>query len=278
MKDEPSRGEFVHAAVWLGKHGVRVGVPTRLLATRLGVRGGAHTRTLLIRLAAFFPVAIAGGVGYQCLQYLPGVRGVEMTESKICYFLLFGLQLAFWSAIRAGDRRAAHQLGAQRSDRPPPSWWELPGGWFLASAAVTFAGGAALGITMFLATPYRTYAWSWLGVLALGGAVFGVIATGILRRPVLAEDEPSAAVDAVVRIEDLYLAMPSYCALPVLIDLLTGNRQPPGFGPWLIGYAGLALALQLVGGLRHWRRRPALPPGGYGVPLPAQPGVARRSR
>ncbi|WP_439383664.1 hypothetical protein [Amycolatopsis lexingtonensis] len=275
MKSEPSRGEFVHAALWLGKHGVRVGIPTRLLATRLGFRGGGRMRSLLIRLAVFFPVATAGAVGYQCLQYLPGVRGVEMTESTIFYFLLCGVQLAVWLAIRAGDRRAAHQLGARRLDRPRPSWRELPGGWFLASAAVTFAGGAALGITMFLATPYRTYAWSWLGVLALGGLVSGVIATGILRRPVLAEDEPSAAVDAVVRIEDLYVAMPSCYAVPVFIDLLTTNRQPPGFGPWLIGYAGLALALQLVGGLRHWRRRPVLSPGDYGVPLPAQPGPTR---
>ncbi|MBE1500903.1 putative membrane protein YedE/YeeE [Amycolatopsis lexingtonensis] len=275
MRSEPSRAEFVRAAVWLGRHGVRVGVPTPLLATRLGGRTGGNALPLLIRLAVFLLLAAAAAVGYQCLQYLPGVRGVEMTESKVLYFLLAGNQLAFWSMIRAGDRRAARRLGARRLDRPRPSWREVPGGWFLASTAVTFAGGAALAITMFLATPYRTYAWSWLGVLALGGVVFGVIATGIVRRPVLAEDEPSAAVDAVVRIEDLYLVMPAYYALPVLFDLLTTNRQPPGFGPWLIGYAGLALALQLVGSLRHRRRRPVLPPGDYGVPLPAQPGVAR---
>ncbi|WP_410636419.1 hypothetical protein [Amycolatopsis sp. cmx-4-83] len=275
MRSEPSRGEFVQAAVWLGKHGVRVGIPTPLLAARLGVRAGGDLRTQLIRLAVFLALAVAAAVGYQCLQYLPGVRGVEMTESKILYFVVAGFQLAFWFAIRRQDRQAAHRLGGRRLDRPRPSWRELPVGWFLASAAVTFAGGAALGITMFLATPYKTYAWSWLGVLALGGVVSGVIVTGIVRRPVLAEDEPSAAVDAVVRIEDLYLAMPSYYAWPVLFDLLTGNRQPPGSGPWLIGYAGLALALQIVGGLRYRRYRPALPPGDYGVPLPAQPGVAR---
>ncbi|MBE8517610.1 hypothetical protein ILP97_08850 [Amycolatopsis sp. H6(2020)] len=59
-----------------------------------------------------------------------------------------------------------------------------------------------------------------LGVLALGAVVCAVIVTGVVRRPVLAEDEPSAAVDAV-----------------------------PGFAPWLIGYAVLALALQLAGAL-----------------------------
>ncbi|MGW3959248.1 hypothetical protein ACWED2_05460 [Amycolatopsis sp. NPDC005003] len=71
----PSRAEFVQAAVWLGRRGVRVGIPSRLLATRLGVRGNA--RPLWGR-----QVVIAGAFGYQCLLYLPGVRGVEMTESK----------------------------------------------------------------------------------------------------------------------------------------------------------------------------------------------------
>jgi hypothetical protein len=128
---------------------------------------------------------------------------------------------------------------------------------------------------MFLATPYRTYAWSWLGLLALSGAVFAVFVTGILRRPVIAKDEPSAVVDAVLRIEDLAVAMPSLYAVPVLTDLITTHRQPPGFAPWLVGYAVLAVALQVVSGLVLGRRRPRLPDGDYGVPLPAQPGVDR---
>lgn len=268
----PSRGEFVQAAVWLGRHGVRVGIPTRLLATRLGVRGTAHPRPLLIRQTGIVLATLAAAVAYQCLQYLPGVRGVEMTESKVPYFLLIGSQLAFWSAFRRRDRQALDLLGDRVLARPRPSWRASLGSWYLASAAVTFAGGAALGVTMFFATPYRTYAWSWLGVLALGAVVCAVIVPGVLRRPVIAEDEPSAAVDAVLRIEDLYTALPSGYAVPVLIDLVTTRRQPPGFTPWLVGYAVLAITLQVIGALLGRRRRPALPDGDYGVPLPAQAG------
>jgi hypothetical protein len=129
---------------------------------------------------------------------------------------------------------------------------------------------------MFVATPYRTYAWSWLGLLALGAVVFAVITTGVVRRPVIAEDEPSAAVDAVLRREDLYIAFPAASSVPVLVDLVTTHRQPPGFAPWLVGYAALAIALQIVGGLLGRWRRPVLPGGGYGIPLPAR-AVAGRS-
>ncbi|WIX85535.1 hypothetical protein [Amycolatopsis sp. DG1A-15b] len=127
-----------------------------------------------------------------------------------------------------------------------------------------------------MATPYRTYAWSWLGLLALGAVVFAVITTGVVRRPVIAEDEPSAAVDAVLRREDLYIAFPSCCSVPVLVDLITTHRQPPGFAPWLIGYAVLAIALQIVGGVFDLRRRPVLRGGGYGISRPAR-AVAGRS-
>ncbi len=268
----PSRGEVVQAAVWLGRRGVRVGIPTPLLATRLGVRSSARPRPLVIRQAGIVLAAFAGAVAYQCLQYLPGVRGVEMTESKVPYFLLIGSQLAFWYAVRRRDRQAVDLLGERALARPRPSWRALLGSWYLASAAVTFAGGAALGVTMFAATPYRTYAWSWLGLLALGAVVWAVIVTGVLRRPVIAEDEPSAAVDAVLRLDDLATALPSAYALPVLVDLVTTQRQPPGFAPWLVGYATLAIALQITGALRTRRRPRVLPDGDYGVPLPAQAG------
>jgi hypothetical protein len=247
----PSHGEVVRAADWLGKHGVRVRSPTLLLATRLGVRGGARTRVLLVRLAVLVPIAIVCAAGYQCLQYLPGVRGVEMTESKIVYFIFFGFQGATWLAFRRRDRQAAAVLGTRALDRPRPPWREPVDGWYLAAAVVTFAGGAAL---------------------ALGAVVFAVIASGVLRRPVIAEDEPSLAVDAVLRAEDLNIVSPSLYAFPVLLDLVTTNRQPPGFTPWLACYAGLVIALQAVGGF-HRRGRPALPEGRYGEPLPDREDV-----
>ncbi|MEA5362934.1 hypothetical protein VA596_25620 [Amycolatopsis sp., V23-08] len=262
----PTRGEVAQAAVWLGRHGVRVRVPTRLLATRLGMRVGARPLAVLGRLAVFYLAGTAGALGYQSLQYLPGVRGVEMTDSKVAYFLLFAIQGAIWSALRQRDRKAAAALGQRALDRPRPPWRALRSGWYFASVVVTFAGGAALGATMFFTTEYRTYAWSWLGLLAMSAVVFGAAFAGVVRRPVIAEDEPSLAVDAVLRIEDLSLTLPAIYASPVLTDLVTTHRQPPGFAPWLAGYAALAIALQVVDAIIHGRRRPALPDGNYGVP------------
>ncbi|MEV6646140.1 hypothetical protein [Amycolatopsis sp. NPDC051371] len=269
----PNRSEVEMAALWLGKHGVQVGIPTRLLATRLSVRRSAWPRGLRLRQAGIVLAAVACGVGYQCLQYLPGVRGVEMTESKILYFISFGFQGALWFALRRRDREAVAVLGTRALDRPRPPWRELVNGWYLAAAMVTFAGGAALGATMFFATEYRTYAWSWLGVLGLAAALFAMVVTGVVRRPVIAEDEASLAVDAVLRKEDLNVVAPSMYAFPVLLDLVTTHRQPPGFTSWLLGYVLLAVGIQVIGALVHQRRRPALPDGHYGEPLPAREGV-----
>ncbi|MCR6487212.1 hypothetical protein M8542_30725 [Amycolatopsis sp. OK19-0408] len=269
-EQEPTRGEVGQAVLWLRRHGVAVAAPTRLLATRLGVRGNAAPRGLRVRQAAVVAAAIACGVGYQCLQYLPGVRGVEMTESKMAYFIVIGIQAAAWIGLRYRDRQAAAWLGTRAIEAPVPPRRGLPGGWHTASAVVTFAGGAALGGTMFFATPYRTYAWSWLGVLALALVMSAVLVTGVRRRPVIAEDEASLAVDTVLRREDLRVALPSGYAVLVLTDLVTTHRQPPGFAPWLLGYAALAVALQVVGALADRRHRVALPAGHYGELRPVR--------
>ncbi|WP_284747906.1 hypothetical protein [Amycolatopsis sp. RTGN1] len=113
-------------------------------------------------------------------------------------------------------------------------------------------------MTIFVTTPFRTYAWSWLGLLALGGVVTAVVLTGILRRPVIAEDETSLTVDAAVRLQDLRIPMPAVYAVPVAFDPMTGNAQPSGYAPWLIGYASLAVVTQAVAGFVSWRRSRAI--------------------
>jgi hypothetical protein len=105
-------------------------------------------------------------------------------------------------------------------------------------------------------------------VLALGAVCFAVVLTGILRAPALAEDEGSLAVDYALRIEDAYIAMPAIFAMPVLVDLVTTNRQPHEFTMWLVVYVALAVGTQLIGWVVHWRRYRTLPPGYYGAPVP----------
>jgi hypothetical protein len=264
---QPTYREAEATRVWLAKRGVSVGVPTRLLALRIGARRSTTGWNAVFRFVLPVLVGIVGTIAYQCLEYLPGVRGVEMTESSSLYFVYIGILLGMLLAVRRRDRLVRWAARPAVSYRP-----RILGGWYIASAVITFAGGAALGVTMYVSTPARTYAWSWLGVLALAAVFFAVAVTKILRAPALAEDDASLAVDAALRTEDSYLAMPAVFAVPVLFDLLTSNRQPHEFTGWLVVYVALALGTQAIGVLVQWRHR-ALPPGYYGSPVEAPAAV-----
>lgn len=252
---EPTASEIDAARRWLAKAGTPVGVPTRLLAIRIGARRGAGYQGAG-RKAGILALSLVCGVAYQFLQELPGVRGVEMTAVAVVYFLAIGVQAGAWFVPRRRERGLPRM---ERSSGPM-----LLGGWYLASALVTFGGGFVLCVAMYLLTPARTYAWSWFGLLVVSGVWSAVILARVLRAPAVAEDEGSLAVDKLLRIEDAYVVMPAQFAVLVLVDLLLGNRQPPEFTGWLIAYAALAVATQTIGGLRYLHRR-TLPPGHYGT-------------
>ncbi|MEV6827404.1 hypothetical protein [Amycolatopsis sp. NPDC051102] len=247
--------ERAAAGRWLVRHGVEVPTLTDLLALRLGIRGGARPPRWWRWALVATLTAVAANVGYASLDYLPGVRGAELTDSAFVFFVVIALELVNWRAVRLRDRQALASLGTRAIERPPGPGL---GAWDVAALLITFAGGAALGVTIFVTTPFRAYAWSWLGLLALGGVVTAVILTGVLRRPVIAEDGTSLAVDSAVRIQDLQLAMPAAYAVPVLVDPITEHAQPPAYTPWLIGYAVLAVATQAVAGFVNVRRRRAI--------------------
>ncbi|MEU8635687.1 hypothetical protein AB0C38_26275 [Amycolatopsis sp. NPDC048633] len=243
------------AVKWLGGRGVRVAEPATSLTARLSVRGGkrapeAFTAVFLVNAVIFIGIA-----GYQFLRLLPGVdRSSDLPDGGWWSLIAASVLLTAWLHLRAGDRRAAVQLGDRRLDRPRPPWREVVNGWYLTTLLITFGGGAALGIA--LAATGSVWALFWLGLLALGAVVDAVILTGVVRRPVLAEDEGSLAVDAVTRLEDVQLAMPSLFAVPVVADLVF--RDAPAW-PWLTGYVVLAVATHVVVWFAQRRRVPALP-------------------
>jgi hypothetical protein len=246
------------AVKWLARRGVQVAEPTTLLASRLSVRRGKRSPdafTEVFVVTALLCVAIAA---YPFLMLLPSVDRPDLPEGGFVFFIAAMVLLTTWLHVRAGDRQAAAKLGDRRLDRPRPPWREVLGGWYPATLAVTFGGGAVLGIV--LAATGSRWALFWLALLALGAIVAAVILTGVLRRPVLAEDDGSLAVDVVTRFEDVRLVMPSLFAVPVVADLVF--TELPG-KPWLIGYVVLAVGTNVIAWVAQRRRIPALPADGY---------------
>jgi hypothetical protein len=248
------------AVKWLERRGIRVAEPTWLLTFRLSVRRGKGAPEAFTALFFVYLVTFVGVGAYQFTALLLVEDHTELPDGGIAFFIFSMMVLTTWLPVRYGDRQVAVVLGDRLLDRPRPPWREVLGGWYLTTLAVTFGGGAALAIV--LASGGSLWARIWLGLLALGALADAVLLIGVLRRPVIAEDKSSLAVDAVTRLEDVQLAMPSVFALPVLADVVF--KDLPG-EPWLIGYVVLAVGTHAVAWFAQRRRIPALPADGcYG--------------
>lgn len=252
---DPTEAEFKAAGRWLEKHDVPASRLTPLLVRRLGVRAGARPGPTWTGMLAGLLLIAFGSFAVQFLSLLPGVDHDDLPEGRSFFCLFAGLQLVLWLPVRWADRRTAAWLGPTAPAQRPP-WRGVLNGWSVAALVVTFGGGAALAVTMVVSSG-SVWALLWLGLLALGAVVVAAVLLGVLTRPVLADDELSRSVDGILRRTEPVLALPAFYALPVLADLATTNRQPPGFAPWLIAYVVLAVGAQAAGLVRHRRR--ALP-------------------
>jgi hypothetical protein len=262
---EPTPEEGEAARVWLAKHGVQVLMPTRLLATRIGVR-----RVLKPRMRRMFAACMGLFVLVTLvdvsLRYLSVLHG-ELPDSWTVFVVVLAPQLERWFTVRQRDR---HLPSVARPGSS--SAWQVLGVGYIAATVITFGGGAALGVAMYVTTPTQTYAESWLLLLGVSAVAYAVVLTVVLRAPARGEDEGSLAVDAVLRREeDAYLVQPASFATPVLIDVLIDDRIPAQFTGWVILYTALAVTTQVIGWLTHARPPRRLPPGYYG----AEPGADR---
>jgi hypothetical protein len=257
--DGPTEAEVRAARKWLAKRGVRVAEPTTLLALRLGARRGARPPGYWAWVVVVLVSVVLVGTVVEFLALW-----LHAPVGSAFFVGYAGAVLLVRSSVRRADRRAAAWLGDRRLAVPRPSWRKSLGGWYLASLVTTFGGGALLAVVMCVTTSEWVWAVGWLALLALGAVVVAVVLTGVVRRPVIAEDETSLVIDGVVRAEDPFLAMPALFALPVLFDVLTSGPQPHEFTPWLVGYVVLAYATLLVSRYARYRRR-MLPSGRYGM-------------
>jgi hypothetical protein len=247
------------ARQWLAKRGQPVGQPTSLLTALIATR-----QAISLRYLGYLLVAVVAAAGYSRLF------GSGMTESAPVYFLYLAVQLSVRDTVRRRERNLHAEVRVEASAEP---WRKVLGGWYLASLVVAFAGGPALAVTMYLTTSARTYALSWLGLLALSALCGAWVLVGVLRGPVFAETVESVAVDRALRSEKIYAATPVLAAFPLVLDLMLDNRQSAAFTPWLAGYIAAVVVLQGVSYAVHRRRFRTLPPGHYGTPLVPDPGT-----
>jgi hypothetical protein len=259
LQGESSVAEVAAAEKWLAKRGVQVSPPTHLIARRVGGRWR-------IRQEMVVWVILAGALAAVCsfaYRFVPGID-LPVIGYWYLYYTLVGLLLLL--AMRRGERSvrwAARPAGSSRL--------KLLGGWYLTSVAITFLGGAVLGVLMYLDSPDpadRNYVRGWLGLLALGFLGVAVVVISVVRGPELAEDDASLAVDDALRAADAYLIVPALFAVLVPVDFMFDDRQPPGFAIWLVAYAALAFGTQSAGLVTLRRRYRSLPPGYYGMPIP----------
>ncbi|MFF1609722.1 hypothetical protein ACFVYA_18250 [Amycolatopsis sp. NPDC058278] len=263
LPGEPTLLEVGSTRLWLARRGVRVWLPTRLLALRIGARGfGVRERpeqaVIAAVVGASFPAFTAG-------VDLPG-RGAVLA-------VLFALvQVLRWGRMQRRER-LAERLTAAGPPLPLRVAARQVGWWYLATVAVTFAGGAVLCAATFLTAPRFGDYWYPPSVdialstiaLAVGAGATALVLGKALRSPVIAEDEASRLVDEALRAEDAHrYALCTFYAL-FAVPVLMVAWEPPALLEWAAwAYSAVVAALELTGWLllRHRYRR--LPPGYYG--------------
>ncbi|MEV4057531.1 hypothetical protein AB0J55_40545 [Amycolatopsis sp. NPDC049688] len=264
LPGEPTLLDVARARAWLGRRGVQVWLPTRLLALRLGARGFA-TRGLPGYLILVACLWWFGGALFHAVE-LPGRAAV----SALVIALYQVLRLR---QVQAGEQ-VAERLAGTGSPPAPRVAARQVGWWYLAAVAVTFAGGAVLCAASFLTRPQ--FAWQhWyppsveIGLhtfaLAAGAGATAWALARAFRAPVIAEDEASRWVDEVLRAEDglRFAACAGYAllAMPVFV---VDWAAPGTLGWWALAYLVTVAGLLLTGWLLVRRRYRRLPPGFYG--------------
>ncbi|WP_410641345.1 hypothetical protein [Amycolatopsis sp. lyj-346] len=264
LPGEPTVLEVGRTQLWLGRRGVRVRLPTRLLALRIG------GRAIGWRGIAGYAIVIA------VLWFSAGAlfKAVDLPGQTAVYPVLFAVfQVLRWRVAQRREQLAERLTGA---DAPPPlrSAVRQVGWWYLVSTAVTFVGGAVLCAAALLTEP-RSTGNHWyspsvaIGVhtcaLAVGAGATALVLGRVLRAPVIAEDETSRLVDEVLRAEDPYRFASSVVYAVLALPIFVVDWEVPGPLEWIgLAYLVVVTTTQLIGWLLARRRYRRLPPGFYG--------------
>jgi hypothetical protein len=243
MSHAPSPAELRGAALWLKMHGLPVGQPAALIATRLAARQRARLAGSLLLGAFLLAVALtyAAYLGSSAPRYTP-----LLIITAVVIALVAGQSMVDrW--VRRVDQRVAAGL-QRRVAHPGRLGWRtvvgLPRALF---AAGTFAGMVALA---FGALAVGDSVGRYAAVILLFGAcgvavVAGLQLNHLLTHPAVADDETSLTADVIMRIEDAREAtLPTvlWCLPTVsLLDTVPGWWTAAWIAFTLLGVGALVL-------------------------------------
>lgn len=264
LPGEPTVLEVGRTRMWLARRGVRVWLPTRLLALRIGGRafGGRGVPTFAV------VIVVVWGLTRSLADDLDLPGPVAAESVLIAVFLVLR-----WRRVQQRERLAEDLAG---TGAPPPFRVAAKrvGWWYLVSTALTFVGGAVLCAATFLTEPQFTWK-HWYPpfvviavhtfALALGAGATALVLGRVLRAPVIAEDATGRLVDDVLRAEDAYRFAPSAVYAVLAMPVFVVDWATPGWLGWLaVVYLVVVVGLQLTGWLITRHRYRHLPPGHYG--------------
>ncbi len=238
---------LLRAATWLKRHGVPEQAPSHLLAARLRAR--RRLAAPVIGLAAALAVGIVfGSAQLRPDDYRRSVAPRIVTEFVVILAIV-GLTWWWLRAVRRADLKIGAAL-PRRVTRPTRAGYpQVLGRHRLVIGAIGYGGSFALGLVA-LALARTGADRAVAGVLLAGLAVLTMLTTAelveIVRRPAVAEDALTLAVDDALRVDEARGIVTS--SIPALMTAFTVASLSTGTPSALVavGYGLLALNVLLV--------------------------------
>jgi hypothetical protein len=234
-----------NASCWLRRNNLGWVTLTPTLTERLAARRQG-TRAELRAVAIGFVLLVVWGVLQRRVGFGPDhtpLTGVtEFAVSMVV--LVFGA----WLGMRVQQRTERAVASRMRTRATHPGGRTVRGvlgRHYAAAAVLIYAGGIAVGIDVAANSGERAVGVAFTVTVAVLGTLGAVVLFDVLRRPALAAERESLAVDDVLRRTDARRAVTPY---PVVVALVAGvatNQGSPVLW-WLVGYGVLSAVVWSV--------------------------------
>jgi hypothetical protein len=237
--------EQFQAGRWLRRHGVHDLALAPLVTARIAIRRRIERFELLtyFALAAVITIVALGQAVF---------TGESEPDQAVAFSLIaIGTGYALMNVItgvmfwwqRRDDQRIAHGLRQRVTRAEAPSLATVLGRRNLRSMAVLYGGGILVGAVSMVfatATDDRRLAGVFVAgtTVCLGLSVW--LLTDVVRRPAIADDEPSLRVDDLLRCKDASRALMPYPAILAAVTAISATDGSPLLWMFLI-YAAAAV-------------------------------------